>query len=72
MSELYINQPPISTHALREEGDLRRGDASRRMGISTHALREEGDQPVEKKYRYSLISTHALREEGDHLWPALR
>ena len=34
----------ISTHALREEGDLRPGvDSHRQPDISTHALREEGD-----------------------------
>ena len=40
-----LRQGPISTHALREEGDV--GDAA--LGgpelISTHALREEGDHP---------------------------
>ena len=34
----------ISTHALREEGDVHvRIANARRRGISTHALREEGD-----------------------------
>ena len=34
----------ISTHALREEGDLEAvGDLLRTLLISTHALREEGD-----------------------------
>ena len=36
--------PPISTHALREEGDLT-ADVQRQLRkISTHALREEGDR----------------------------
>ncbi len=36
--------PPISTHALREEGDvLCRLKHDEYNGISTHALREEGD-----------------------------
>ena len=33
----------ISTHALREEGDLRLQDVPELYAISTHALREEGD-----------------------------
>ena len=33
----------ISTHALREEGDLCERDDRRQPDISTHALREEGD-----------------------------
>ena len=34
----------ISTHALREEGDLKKERAAREHLISTHALREEGDK----------------------------
>ena len=58
----------ISTHALREEGDLH--DLHRAHSpehISTHALREEGDidfPPL--KTPTPTISTHALREEGDY------
>ena len=38
------HQSAISTHALREEGDVPPAAKSRRpAGISTHALREEGD-----------------------------
>ena len=33
----------ISTHALREEGDLKGTYRKRAGSISTHALREEGD-----------------------------
>ena len=33
----------ISTHALREEGDINRPPRRSRGQISTHALREEGD-----------------------------
>ena len=33
----------ISTHALREEGDVFIGFCRYGHGISTHALREEGD-----------------------------
>ena len=33
----------ISTHALREEGDLTADQYQAVFGISTHALREEGD-----------------------------
>ena len=33
----------ISTHALREEGDVSNGFSGRWVDISTHALREEGD-----------------------------
>ena len=42
---------PISTHALREEGDGRTHDRTRRHRISTHALREEGDA---NSLRFSL------------------
>ena len=57
---------PISTHALREEGDgqAQRGQPGRKK-ISTHALREEGDPPHAPKLCQVGISTHALREEGD-------
>ena len=57
----------ISTHALREEGDVDLLDKTRELRtISTHALREEGDHPINSRtFRYHLISTHALREEGD-------
>ena len=58
--------PPISTHALREEGD---SDTFAGIGveimISTHALREEGDGSRSPHHRRYPISTHALREEGD-------
>ena len=33
----------ISTHTLREEGDLHRGSGRDTAYISTHTLREEGD-----------------------------
>ena len=33
----------ISTHALREEGDIEYKHDQKRGDISTHALREEGD-----------------------------
>ena len=35
---------PISTHALREEGDVAAVGVAAFGGISTHALREEGDR----------------------------
>ena len=58
---------PISIHALREEGDLRRfrpcGPADQ---ISIHALREEGDTLIQSRLdETKIISIHALREEGD-------
>ena len=61
---------PISIHALREEGDLRRfrpcGPADQ---ISIHALREEGDTLIQSRLdETKIISIHALREEGDLLW----
>ena len=62
----------ISTHALREEGDL--GQAVQllfQLRISTHALREEGDQIVAELNHKDNISTHALREEGDPFQLAL-
>ena|SRR5699024_328773 len=57
----------ISTHALREEGDIDfLEDAIKEDLISTHALREEGDGCRYIKVLYChTISTHALREEGD-------
>ena len=57
----------ISTHALREEGDMVSPPIFlSRIPISTHALREEGDGDAVRgcTMTYS-ISTHALREEGD-------
>ena len=36
----------ISTHALREEGDIFEDVRKRLADISTHALREEGDLTV--------------------------
>ena len=56
----------ISTHALREEGDLDDAAAAHKTElISTHALREEGDQGALVRPGEVQISTHALREEGD-------
>ena len=56
----------ISTHALREEGDLPHlPDDPYRLHISTHALREEGDAFAADHDPHTAISTHALREEGD-------
>ena len=58
----------ISTHALREEGDVAEPPILPAPGISTHALREEGDAVGITINNYArLISTHALREEGDRL-----
>ena len=56
----------ISIHALREEGDSRRGRSVPQKGfISIHALREEGDQNAKQGGPSVEISIHALREEGD-------
>ena len=56
----------ISTHALREEGDVHGRQGQGGIPISTHALREEGDGVSNRKCcKYHKISTHALREEGD-------
>ena len=38
----------ISTHALREEGDMRSDKPYYKLRISTHALREEGDMTLYK------------------------
>ena len=63
---------PISIHALREEGDLRRGWLQRTCRISIHALREEGDvQRSGNADGRHGISIHALREEGDTTEPDL-
>ena len=59
--------PPISIHALREEGDAPADSGFIWVqGISIHALREEGDMrhPVFPDGN-RRISIHALREEGD-------
>ena len=57
---------PISTHALREEGDNCADCQVIHPAISTHALREEGDVTTKQARAMMLeISTHALREEGD-------
>ena len=59
----------ISTHALREEGDVEGLMLSPDCEISTHALREEGDPPPRWLHGTAcLISTHALREEGDNVY----
>ena len=43
-SRLHPPEAPISTHALREEGDVLYDDGQGlALQISTHALREEGD-----------------------------
>ena len=55
----------ISIHALREEGDMRRGKRGGVYCISIHALREEGDMRRGKRGGVYCISIHALREEGD-------
>ena len=56
----------ISTHALREEGDVEANKIYEvSICISTHALREEGDQTTRPPTVRCPISTHALREEGD-------
>ena len=62
-----VRFPRISTHALREEGDILAGAPTcSPSAISTHALREEGDQRGDVVLVDVLdISTHALREEGD-------
>ena len=39
-----VEAKPISTHALREEGDDLEDADDDLTGISTHALREEGDK----------------------------
>ena len=65
--------PPISIHALREEGD--RGTAQCTQAgrsISIHALREEGDYIKIIIHNGRSISIHALREEGDPCFPASR
>ena len=46
----------ISTHALREEGDVYTMNCNHRCYISTHALREEGDfrPPITWQYRQNF------------------
>ena len=49
--QLPSDYSPISTHALREEGDLDEvALMPRSFVISTHALREEGDFPTDSTY----------------------
>ena len=67
IQRLVLRPRHISTHALREEGDLSVSGAKvAKQTISTHALREEGDLVILAISSDSFISTHALREEGDH------
>ena len=64
--QLLGEEPVISIHALREEGDSRRCRCCRSRPISIHALREEGDFLVGRcSTDLHRISIHALREEGD-------
>ena len=60
-------RPPISIHALREEGDRSVCPSTPVfLPISIHALREEGDLQVHNLLSGATpISIHALREEGD-------
>ena len=61
-------QDLISTHALREEGDVGQSIIwVQNEQISTHALREEGDRFGAGEAAGVQISTHALREEGDSI-----
>ena len=57
--------PPISIHALREEGDVATSATGTGTFISIHALREEGDKIAISRWLNPAISIHALREEGD-------
>ena len=56
----------ISTHALREEGDLQRRSVRRplRRFLPTPSARRATNQ-ILSPLVYVVISTHALREEGD-------
>ena len=65
--QIWAGCDDISTHALREEGDVKLLSlCCHQVKISTHALREEGDRMAALPARArSPISTHALREEGD-------
>ena len=52
----------ISTHALREEGDKRFGNAAQISAlISTHALREEGDSKCAIKQKLFSGSICTMR-----------
>ena len=55
----------ISIHALREESDRVRGNATAMLVISIHALREESDFHLKLYHDTQNISIHALREESD-------
>ena len=65
--DLFSKYSRISIHALREESDQRRHNASRtQRHISIHALREESDaERTRFKIVFHIISIHALREESD-------
>ena len=58
----------ISIHALREEGDRRRGERLDTRRISIHALREEGDIPPasrgQSSHRLFLSTPSARRATG--------
>lgn len=55
----------VSTHALREEGDLMREAMAYNSAISIHALREEGDSKSGEKIHHvcSIIHTCAQFEK---------
>ena len=61
----------ISTHALREEGDLE--PLARRLAAEGFLPTPSARRATGGEYTYTdptTISTHALREEGDHLHSA--
>ena len=67
MSDFWCGQD-ISTHALREEGDVIDFDIPGDDGkfLPTPSARRATQVP-QQLYLLCMISTHALREEGDML-----
>ena len=55
----------ISTHALREEGDPRRGPPCKNRSYFYPRPPRGGRPAALTEYGQCIISTHALREEGD-------
>ena len=60
-----IEGNPISTHALREEGDHRRRSSSYSSGFLPTPSARRATQTLALLIFLREISTHALREEGD-------
>ena len=65
-SAMAARRPPISTHALHEEGDgLQMRLAGRDLGFLPTPSTRRATGSLSPKFKEREISTHALHEEGD-------